>query len=152
MKAKTLRFRMIILFCSVVAGLLAVSYLAFWALLNREVGAQLNRQLLETARPVIADLISEPNVEDVNNLNIPDEFFELLNADGVVLQRSKNLSSPVNLKGINPRVSEPTFGTGSLDNGHRVRLALIPFQLANEPRVLAVAIRTSRFGSTLENF
>ena len=149
-KAKTLRFRMIILFCSVVAGLLAVSYLAFWALLNSEVGAQLNRQLLETARPIIADLIAEPNVEDVNNLNIPDEFFELLNADGAVLQRSKNLSSP--LKGINPRVSEPTFGTGSLDDGRHVRLALIPFRVPNGPRVLAVAIRTSRFGSALENF
>src|SRR6202163_1048911 len=150
MKAKTLRFRMIILFCSVVAGLLAVSYLAFWALLDEEVAAQLDRQLLETARPIISDLIAEPNVEDVSNLNIPDEYFELLNPDGVVLQRSKNLSSP--LKGINPRVSEPTFGTGSLDNGHHLRLALIPFQMVKGPRVLVVAVRTSRFGSTLENF
>jgi signal transduction histidine kinase len=152
MKAKTLRFRMIILFCSVVAGLLAVSYLAFWALLNREVGAQLDRQLVETARPVIADLISEPNVEDVNNLNIPDEFFEVLNADGAVLQHSANLSSPIKFKGINPRVTQTTFGTGSLDSGHHVRLALIPFRVPSGPRVLAVAIRTSRFGSTLENF
>src|ERR1700692_3986146 len=152
MKAKTLRFRMIILFCSVVAGLLAVSYLAFWALLNREVGAQLDRQLVETARPVIADLISEPNVEDVNNLNIPDEFFEVLNADGAVLQHSANLSSSIKFKGINPRVTQTTFGTGSLDSGHHVRLALIPFRVPSGPRVLAVAIRTSRFGSTLENF
>ena len=152
MKARTLRFRMIILFCSVVAGLLAVSYLAFWALLNSEVGAQLNRQLVETARPVIADLISEPNVEDVNNLNIPDEFFEVLNADGAVLQHSANLSSPIKFKGITPRVTETTFGTGSLDSGLHVRLALIPFRVPNGPRVLAVAIRTSRFGSTLENF
>ena len=150
MKAKTLRFRMIILFCSVVAGLLAVSYLAFWALLDREVGTQLNRQMLETARPIIADLIAEPNVEDVNNLNIPDEFFELLNADGVVLQRSGNLSSPIKFKGIN--VTEPTFGAGSLEDGRHLRLALIPFRVPNGPRVLAVAIRTSRFGSTLENF
>jgi signal transduction histidine kinase len=150
MKAKTLRFRMIILFCSVVAGLLAVSYLAFWALLDREVGTQLNRQLQETARPVIADLIAEPNVEDVNNLNIPDEYFELLNADGVVLQRSANLGSPIKFKGFNPRVTE--FGTGTLDNGQHVRLALIPFQAGTGTRVLAVAIRTSRFGSTLENF
>jgi signal transduction histidine kinase len=152
MKAKTLRFRMIVLFCSVVAGLLAVSYLAFWALLDREVGAQLNRQMLETARPVIADLIAEPNVEDVNNLNIPDEYFELLNADGVVLQRSANLYSAIKFKGLDPRVADPTFGTGSLNDGRHVRLALIPFRVANEPRVLAVAIRTSRFGSTLENF
>src|ERR1700732_1519057 len=128
MKARTLRFRMIILFCSVVAGLLAVSYLAFWALLNREVGAQLNRQLLETARPIIADLIAEPNVEDVNNLNIPDEFFELLNADGVVLQRSANLYSPINLRGMNARVTKPTFRGGGLDDGRHVRVALIPFQ------------------------
>src|ERR1700674_1704257 len=105
MKAKTLRFRMIILFCSVVAGLLAVSYLAFWGLVDEEVGAQLDRQLLETARPIISDLIAEPNVEDVSNLNIPDEYFELLNADGVVLQRSANLYSPIKFKGINPRVT-----------------------------------------------
>jgi signal transduction histidine kinase len=152
MRAETLRSRMIILFCSVVAGLLAVSYLAFWALLDREVGAQLNRQLQETARPIIADLISEPDVEDVNNLNIPDEFFELLNPDGTVLQHSANLSEPLNLKGISPRISEPTFGVGSLADGRHVRMALIPFQQGTEPRVLAVAIRTSRFGSTLENF
>src|ERR1700688_533707 len=135
MKAKTLRFRMIILFCSVVAGLLAVSYLAFWALLSSEVKAQLNNQLQQTAGPIIADLIAEPNVEDVNNLNIPDEFFELLNADGVVLQRSANLSSPIKFKSINPRVTEPTFDTGSLDDGRHVRLALIPFRVPTGPRV-----------------
>jgi signal transduction histidine kinase len=152
MRAETLRSRMIILFCSVVAGLLAVSYLAFWALLDHEVEAQLNRQLQETARPIVADLISEPNVEDVNNLNISDEYFELLSPDGTVLQRSKNLSAPLNLKEISPRVSEPSFGVGSLADGRHVRMALVPFQQAAESRILAVAIRTSRFGSTLENF
>src|SRR4029077_7207301 len=148
MKARTLRFRMIVLFCSVVTGLLAVSYLAFWALLDREVGAQLDRQLQETARPIIADLISEPNVEDVNNLNIPDEFFELLNPEGAVLQHSKNLFGPLKCKGIDPRSSQPTFWIGGLEDGRHVRMALIPFQQATEPRVLAVAIKTSRFGST----
>ena len=152
MKAETLRFRMIILFCSVVGGLLAVSYLAFWALLDREVGAQLDQQLQETARPIIADLISEPNVEDVNNLNIPDEFFELLDQYGTVLQRSKNLSVPLNLKGMDLRIAHPAFGIGSLEDGRHVRMALIPFQRVNEPRILVVALRTSRFGSTLENF
>jgi len=154
MKAHTLRFRMIVLFCSVVAGLLAVSYLAFWALLAREVGAQLNRQLLETARPIIADLISEPAVEDVNNLNIPDEFFALLDPSGHVLQRSKNLSTSLdlNLMGINLGIAEPTFGVGRLGDGRHVRMALIPFQQVGQPRVLAVAARTAHFGSALENF
>jgi signal transduction histidine kinase len=152
MKAKTLRFRMIVLFCSVVAGLLAVSYLAFWVLLSSEVGAQLNRQLQETAGPIIADLISEPHVEDVNNLNIPDEFFELLTPDGQVLQRSKNLSAPIDLKGYSLRITEPVFGTASLHDGRHVRMALIPFEQLGQARVLAVATKSSRFGSTLENF
>jgi len=60
MKAETLRFRMIILSVLLSPGCSPVSYLAFWALLDREVGVQLNRQLQETAGPIIADLISEP--------------------------------------------------------------------------------------------
>jgi signal transduction histidine kinase len=152
MKARTLRFRMIILFCSVVAALLALSYLAFWALLDHEVRAQLDRQLEETARPIIADLISEPAVEDVNNLNIPDEFFELLTPGGQVLQRSRNLSAPLDLKATSLAIPQTTFTVGSIAGGHHLRLALIPFQQAGQPRVLAVAVRTSRFGSTLENF
>jgi signal transduction histidine kinase len=152
MKAESLRFRMIVLFCSVVAGLLAVSYLAFWALLDREVSTQLNRQLEETARPIIADLDSEPNVEDVNNLNIADEYFELLKPDGTVLQHSKNLTAPLDLRGVSPAVTRPTFLIGNLDTSRHVRMALLPFQQVNEPRVLVVAIRSSRFGSTLENF
>lgn len=152
MRAESLRFRMIILFCSVVAGLLAISYLAFWALLDREVSAQLNRQLEETARPIIADLDSEPNVEDVNNLNIADEYFELLKPDGTVLQRSKNLSASLDLRGASPAVTKPTFLIGNLDNVRHVRMALLPFQQVNQSRVLVVAIRSSSFGSTLESF
>jgi len=60
MKAHTLRFRMMVLFCSLVGVLLAGSYLAFWVLLAHEVSTQINRQLLETARPIIADIVTEP--------------------------------------------------------------------------------------------
>jgi hypothetical protein len=54
----------------VIAGLLAVS---LPGILGREARPSTNRQLQETARPTIADLIPEPHVED--NLNTPDEFF-----------------------------------------------------------------------------
>ena len=74
MRAKTLRFRMMLLFTTVVGVFLAGSYLAFWGLLAHEVRTQLNRQLLETARPVISDIITEPEAQDVNRLDIPGEF------------------------------------------------------------------------------
>jgi two-component system OmpR family sensor kinase len=139
-QTRTLRFRMMILFCSLVGVLLAVSYLAFWGLLVHEVSAQVNRQLLETARPIVADIGSEPNARDVNRLDISGEYFELLDSSGRVLQRSLNLSAPIDLKGMNPAATSPSFGIGTIGNREAVHLALIPFQQPGEARVLAVAI------------
>lgn len=152
MKAQSLRFRMMLLFCSVVGVLLAGSYLAFWGFLSHEVPTQLNRQLLETARPIIADLMTEPKGQDVNRLDIPGEFFEVLDPAGSVLQQSKNLDAAIDLKGISPGVSRPTFGIASLRSGESVRMALIPFQQAAQPRVLMVAIPTIGTSAILESF
>ena len=152
MKAHTLRFRMMVLFCSVVGVLLAGSYLAFWGLLAHEVSAQINRQLLETARPLIADIITEPNAQDVSRLDLPGEFFELLDSAGRVLQRSRNTTAPIDLKGISPAVSQPTFGLAAMGNSESVHIALIPFQQGNQQRVLAVAIPTFGTNRVLDSF
>ncbi|HEY0801853.1 MAG TPA: hypothetical protein VGD54_13490, partial [Steroidobacteraceae bacterium] len=152
MKAKTLRSRMMLLFCSVVGVLLAASYLAFWGLLAHEVPTQLNRGMLETARPIVADIISEPNARDVERLDIPGEFFELLDADGKVLQRSTNLTAPINLQGLNLAASEPVFGVGSVGDGESVRVALIPFRQAGQQRIMAVAIPSLGTNRVLDTF
>src|SRR5690349_11514065 len=110
LKANTLRVRMMLLFCTVVGVLLAGSFLAFLVLLERVVHTQLNRQLVETARPLIADLYNEPDAKDIKRMDLPGEFFELLDKDGQVLQQSKNLSAPMDMKGMNPDASEPIFG------------------------------------------
>jgi two-component system OmpR family sensor kinase len=148
----TLRLRMMLLFCTVVGVLLAGSYLAFWGLLARAVRTQLNRQLLETARPIIADMVSEPDSKDINRLDLPGEFFELLGQDGHVLQQSKNLAAPMKLNGLDLVISRPTFGIASLANGETVRVALIPFQHGNRARILAVAIPTFGTNRVLDNF
>jgi len=114
MQTGSLRFRMMVLFCTVVGVLLAASYLAFWALLAHEVSAQLNRQLQETARPILADLVAEPASQDINRMDIAGQFFELLDSSGQVLQRSHNLEAPMNLQGINTSVAQPTFGFAAL--------------------------------------
>jgi signal transduction histidine kinase len=152
MKAKTLRFRMMLLFTTVVGVLLAGSYFAFWGLLAHEIPAQLNRQLLETARPLVADIMTEPNAQDVNRLDIPGEFFEVLDPAGHVLQHSRNLTTPIELNGINPAVSRPTFGIAAIGNTQSVRIAFIPFQQANQQRVLLVAIPTLGTNRLLDSF
>ncbi|HXM21964.1 MAG TPA: ATP-binding protein [Terriglobales bacterium] len=152
MRTKTLRFRMMLLFTTVVGVLLAGSYLAVWGLLAHEVPTQLNRQLLDTARPLVADIITEPNAQDVNRLDIPGEFFEVLDATGHVLQHSKNLTTLINLSGISPAVSRPTFGIAAIGDAQSVRVALIPFQQANQLRVLVVAIPTLGTNRVLTSF
>jgi two-component system OmpR family sensor kinase len=152
MKTETLRFRMMFLFTTVVGVLLAGSYLAFWGLLAHEIPAQLNHQLLETARPLVADIMTEPNAQDINRLDIAGEFFELLDPMGHVLQHSKNLTSTVNLGEISPAVSHPIFGIATIGDAQSVRVALIPFQQGNRPRVLMVAIPTLGTNRVLDSF
>ncbi len=131
---------MIVLFCSLVGVLLAGSYLMFWGLLVHEVSAQVNHQLLETARPIVADINSEPNAKDVDRMDISGEYFELLNSSGRVLQHSLNLSAPIDLKGMNSAASQPSFGIATIGNREAVHVAMIPFQQSSEARVLVVAI------------
>jgi two-component system, OmpR family, sensor kinase len=151
MRAKTLRFRMMLLFTTVVGVLLAGSYLAFFGLLSHEVRTQLNRQLLETARPIIADIITEPDAQDVNRLDIPGEFFELLDTTEQVLQRSKNVTAPIDLNGIHPEVARPTFGIATI--GHEsIRVGLVHFQHGKRTRILLIAIPTLGTNSVLDSF
>src|SRR6266436_4697053 len=152
MKIRTLRLRMMLLFCTVVGVLLAASYLAFWGLLARAVHTQINRQLLETARPIIADMASEPNAKDIDRLDLPGEFFELLDQTGHVLQQSMNLAAPMKLNGLNVAGSQPTFGIAALENGETVRVALIPFEQGNQSQVFVVAIPTFGTNRVLDSF
>jgi len=152
MKVRTLRLRMMLLFCTVVGVLLAGSYLAFWGLLAHAVHTQLNRQLLETARPIISDMVSEPDAKDVDRLDLPGEFFELLDQNGHVLQQSKNLVAPMKLNGLDLSDSRPTFGIAALENGETVRVALIPFQQGNQALIFAVAIPTFGTNRVLDSF
>jgi two-component system, OmpR family, sensor kinase len=147
---KTLRSRMIVLFCSVVGVLLAVSYLAFWFLLAHEVSVQLNRELLEVARPVVAKLSAQADLHDLSQLEIPGKLFEVLDSTGATLGRSVNLSGPLNLRGIKLPVSEPAFGFGSAPDIGTVRFVVIPFQQSGSRRLLAVA--RPGLGKGLEDF
>ena len=142
MKIKSLRVRMMLMFTSVVGVLLALSYLAFLGLLAHEIPKQLNRQLLETGRPLVADIVTEPNAQDINRLNIPGEFFELSDGAGNVLQRSINLTSSIDLSDLPYKSDKPVFGTTTIGGSQEVRVALIPFQQNGQPRRLVVAIPT----------
>src|SRR5215472_4730655 len=142
---RSLRFRMMLLFSVVVGCLLAASYLGFYALLAREVRAQVDRQLLEAAGPVVADLNSDPNDEDVSQFNLPDEYFEILDPSGRILQQSRNLTTHPLSIGVQ-RLDSSRIAFRTLEDGDRGRLRLALVPLAPRPgsgvRILAFALST----------
>jgi two-component system OmpR family sensor kinase len=85
-------------------------------------------------------------------LDIAGQFFEVLDPAGHVLQRSRNLQAPIDLKGIGIPLSQTTFGLATLVTGESVRTALIPFQQGTKTLVLAVAIPTFGTNRVLDSF
>jgi signal transduction histidine kinase len=150
---------MIVLFCAAVGVLLVVSHLGLGILLSRELRNQLDRQLLATARPVIADLITDPADEnDVNQLNVPDSYFELIDPEsGQVMQMSQNLAGQaLDLRAAALHIADPAFYVVSKprDNAPeaRLRLVLIPFERSNRSMILAAAAPNRVGRKVLEQF
>jgi signal transduction histidine kinase len=123
---RSIRLRMVVLFCATAGLLLGVCYAGFYLLFQRIVREQLDRRLSEIAGPVIADISLEPQDKDVDLLDIPDEYFEVLDRSGAVLQRSKNLHTNL------PLVARPGLQTVSLPGEGEIRVAVIPFQAGEE--------------------
>jgi signal transduction histidine kinase len=153
MDTRSLRFRMMVLFSTVVGALLAGSYLSVFALLYTEVRVQLDRQLVEIIRPVMADLIAEPQVHDINQLNLPNQYFELLDPSGKVLQQSINLQGkPLALSGEDLDSAKTAFKT--IDGGERghLRVILAPFRQGSQQVFLALAVPLRGIDRVLESF
>src|SRR5262245_53437039 len=96
-RVRSIRVRMMLLFCAVVGVLLVLSYTGFYLMFEQVMRDQLDVRLRTTAAPIIADLIvdmvAEPEEKDVNGLDIADEFFEVLDSSGHAVQRSRNLTA-----------------------------------------------------------
>ena len=149
---RTLRFRMMLLFSAIVGVLLAGSYLGFYLLLHRKLGAQLDRQLLVAAAPILRDLTAEPNSHDIDELNETDEYFQLLDTSGLVLQQSKNLDRRLISHGTRLNLREPAFVTVAGPNQESLRVALIPVKHNPRLMVLMVAMPTRDTEQVLSSF
>ncbi len=123
---RSIRWRMLGLFAVAAGILLAVCYAGFYLLFQRVVREQLDRRLGEVAAPIIADLVLDPEEKDVDMLDIPNEYFEVLDTSGAVLQRSKNLKVKL------PVAPEPGLQTVYVQGEGEIRLAVIPFQVGEE--------------------
>jgi two-component system OmpR family sensor kinase len=150
-RARTLRFRMMALFVVIVAVLLASSDFAFYLLLSHSVRAQLDRQLLVAAAPVARDIAAELNSHDVSELDAPDEYFQLLDGLGHVLQRSRNLhDTDLRMALHSADLTDPLFQDFTDPQLGSLRIALIPIPL--KPLLLRIGMPTRDSEQVLGNF
>lgn len=163
-RTRSLRFRMMLLFSTLVGGLLAVTFLVCYLMFAGVIRAQLDRRLIDAAKPVLADLKPDPveddpktlnssSEDDISKLDISGEYFELLDASGRVLQRSKNFANQAFYAGDLPAAtSTPVYRSlqdAALD---QVRIVLIPFERGTEHRVLLLAMQSSDADQELAQF
>jgi signal transduction histidine kinase len=150
----SLRSRMMLLFCTAVGVLLASTLCVLYVLFSRELNSQFNCRLQKAAMPVVTVLASDPNGDfrGVGELNVPDEYFEVLDPSGHVLQKSKNLSN-LELKlsqALDP--SQESFQTIEDEELGRQRVTLIPFQKSARLRFLALSMPARRNDGVLVSF
>jgi len=149
----SIQLRTMLLFCAAAGVLLIGSFVSAYVLFDRAVRSQLDRQLTETAGPIIADQITDPEEKDVDQLNLPEAYFEVVDqSSGRVLQRSKNLKSDLPLRIAQPFPSEPLFQTLSASELGELRVALVPFRVGNQRWALAVAGPTREVRAALGTF
>src|SRR5579863_3863305 len=152
MGGRSLRFRMMLLFCMVVGGLLLGTYAIIYSIFARELHAQLDRRLNEVGVPMVKDLAANPPDEDFFALDLPDEYLELLDASGKPLNMSANWRQhPINVGPLIFQDGNPIFRTVQRSTG-ALRVELIPFVLVDRPVVLAIAGPTRDVDIVLRNF
>jgi two-component system, OmpR family, sensor kinase len=150
-RARTLRFRMMALFVFIVAVLLASSDFAFYLLVSHAVHVQLDRELLVAAAPVARDLAAELDSQDVSELDAPDEYFQLLDSSGRVLQRSRNLRDTALRVNLLPTpLTQPHFEDFTDAQLGSLRVALIP--IPSKPLLLRIAMPTRDSERVLSDF
>jgi len=149
----SIQLRTMLLFCVAAGVLLLGSFITAYVLFQRAVSSQLERQLTETAGPIIADQIADPEEKDVDQLNLPDAYFEVVDQPSrKVLQRSKNLKSELALHFVQPFPAEPFFQTVSAAEVGELRVAVVPFRVGDKQWALVVAGPTREVRTALNTF
>jgi len=152
MKARSLRFRMMVLFCLVVGGFLLSTCVIIYSIFARELRLELDRRLNEAGVPMVEDLAANPPDEDVFRLDLPDEYLELLDRAGQPLNMSRNWREhPIDVGPLRFPDDKPVFRTVEGATGP-LRVELIPFVLVKSPVVLAIAGPTRDVDAVLGNF
>ncbi len=134
------RLRMMLLFCFVIGALMAATCAFVYSIFVSSTRAELDRDLIEAARPLVAQLSGESTAPD---LGLREQMLLIFDEDGQLINRSENADSSVATR-IWPLPTTRMDTFRDLDTpGGRARAALIPFGSGQRKLWLVVVQPTS---------
>ena len=122
-----------------------MSFAGFYLLFQRVFNQQLDQRFRETSAPIIADLMADPEEKDVDQLDIHDQYFEVLDESGQVEQHSKNIATAFSFT-----PDAPGFQTIGLQDHGTIRVGGIAFSAANSRLQFVVGASTSETDLALD--
>ncbi len=135
---------MILLFCTVMGVFLAGTYVVVYRSFRKEIREGFDSRLLDTAKPLIAQIESNPGVNHIASLPVPDHLLEVLDGNGRVLEASQ-MTEQVDVSSLRPLPeTQPEFRMLHLVGGRESRMAIVPFKVGAESRWFVIAESTVR--------
>lgn len=136
------RLRMMLLFCFVIGALMATTCATVYSIFVKTIRAELDRDLLEAARPMMADLSLDPQANYLSDLNPQDKMLLVFDQSGQLLNRSRNVDSSIAGMGPFP-VSRSLLLRDVQGPRGSMRAALIPFESNHRPLWFVIAEPTA---------
>lgn len=131
MRPHSLRFRMILLFCAVVATLLALTYVAVYETFSNQTRDYLDDRLSDSARFLATQLTNQPARTPLSATASPGQLLEMILENGESSGNSTQLYDAATHAGPLPIDGKTTLRTLSLD-GRTLRVAVVPFRFGTQ--------------------
>ena len=128
MRGRSLRFRMISLFCLVIGIFLAATYVVVYETFSRQTRAYLDDRLSDSARFLATQLATQPVEVPFSATASPGQYLELIREDGEIFGNAPDLALEIQRTVPLPTQGSTTFRTASM-NGSTIRVAIIAFQM-----------------------
>ncbi len=142
---------MILLFCVVMAVFLAATYMVVYSSFVKEMRTSLDERLLDSAKPIVAEILEHPAERVIAGLQIHGQLLELITADGQVVERSRNLGEARLLPLSFPKTGRPVVQNLNSPAG-RVRAAIIPIRRREQAYWFIIAEPTARLDRSEADF
>src|SRR5215471_14634233 len=108
------RLRMMLLFCCVIGALMAATSATVNAIFVKSIRAELDRRLVDAARPLLAELSVDAQKADRAELNPSSQMWLVFDQSGRLLNKSENAGST--LAGIGALPDSRSLRFRSLDS------------------------------------